>query len=117
MVLQDLDDLAGTASEVARVLKPGGAFCFSIVHPFASAHDPTSFRRDRPLVTSPYLAERRYSDHVERNGLSMTFVSVHRPLSTYVQALATAGLLIEDLREFAEGPIPWLLVSSARKIR
>ena len=38
------------------------------------------------MVREPYLNERRFEDHVEREGLEMTFVSTHRPLSAYVSA-------------------------------
>jgi hypothetical protein len=34
-----------------------------------------------------------------RDGLEITFVSAHRPLQAYVDALADAGLLVERLRE------------------
>jgi hypothetical protein len=43
----------------------------------------TSFRFSRP-----YLEPRRYADHVKRDGLTMTFTSMHRPLRAYVSALA-----------------------------
>jgi len=116
MVLQDLDDLDSSLTEVARVLCPGGRLCFAIVHPFSSAQDPENFGIDGPLVVGrPYLSERRYVDRVEKDGLSMTFVSVHRPLSAYFTALHAAGLSVELLTEHGEGIVPWLLVCRARK--
>lgn len=100
MVLQDLDNLAGTVAEVSRVLRPGGVFCFSIVHPFSSAQDPESLDGDGPVVvTRPYLQQRRYTNRVERDGLAMTFVSAHRPLSAYVDALSGASLAVDAMRE------------------
>ena len=42
---------------------------------------------------------RRYVDSIERDGLTMTFHSNHRPLQDYTEALAAAGFLIERLRE------------------
>ena len=117
MVLQDVDDLDRTSTEIARVLRPGGSLCLAIVHPFASAQDPAAFRTGEPLpITAPYLVERRYRDRAVRDGLSMTFVSDHRPLSRYVGALASAGLAITALREFGARPIPWLLVCRALKL-
>ena len=116
MVLQDVDDLVGTVQEASRVLVPGGAFCFAIVHPFASAQEPESFHgTGPPVITTPYLRERRYTDRVERPEGRMTFVSVHRPLSVYVDALGRAGLFIDAIREFGDGSLPWLLVSRATK--
>ncbi len=58
MVLQDVDDLSGTASEVARVLRAGGHLCFAIVHPFSSAADADSLGSGgKVTVTAPYLTE------------------------------------------------------------
>jgi SAM-dependent methyltransferase len=117
MVLQDVDDLDHTSNEIARVLRPGGSLCLAIVHPFASAQDPTSFHTGQPSpITAPYLVERRYEDRAVRDGLAMTFVSDHRPLSRYVGALASAGLAITAMREFGIRPIPWLLVCRALKL-
>ena len=39
MSLLDMDDFEGAIAETARVLRPGGVFCFAIVHPFDSACD------------------------------------------------------------------------------
>ena len=103
MSLQDIDDLDGAVREAARVLAPGGRFCIAIVHPLNSAgmfqgdDDP-----DAPFVIEgSYLEPSRYVDELAREGLEMTFVSVHRPLQAFTDALADAGLLIERLREVA----------------
>ena len=53
--------------------------------------------------------------HVERAGLEMTFVSVHRPLSRYVRSLAQAGFVISDLGEQGAGILPWLLTLVAER--
>lgn len=60
--------------------------------------------------------ERRYEDHAERDGVTMTFVSAHRPLSAHVSALGGAGLAITAVREFGSREIPWLLVGRAVKL-
>ena len=86
MSLQDLDDLDGAFGEAFRVLVPGGAFCLAFLHPAATADDA-------------YFEERRFSEVVERDGLSMEFHSVHRPLERYVDTLAGAGFVIELLKE------------------
>jgi SAM-dependent methyltransferase len=117
MVFQDVDDLDGAVSEVGRVLRPGGRLCFAIVHPFSSAQDPRNFHTDQLApITAPYLVERRYEDRAEREGVTMTFISVHRPLSTYVRALGNAGLALTAIREFGHRQIPWLLVGQALKL-
>jgi hypothetical protein len=69
------------------------------------------------MVTESYLRERRYEDHVERDGSSMTFVSQHRPLGSYITAFADAGFVLSALREFGGRPIPWLLVVRLEKAR
>jgi hypothetical protein len=116
MVLQDLDDLSGAISEIARVLRRGGRLCGAIVHPFSSAQDPEHFGSKGPfLVEEFYLEERRYVDRVDEDGVSMMFVSAHRPLSAYTGALHRAGLVIEVITEHGTGTVPWLLVFRASK--
>ncbi len=117
MSLHDVDDLHGTITETSRVLRPGGDFCVAMVHPFASAQDPSTMHTHHPTVSEPYLRERRFEDRVERDGLAMTFVSAHRPISAYISALAEAGLMLTNLREFGTKPIPWLLVARFEKLR
>jgi SAM-dependent methyltransferase len=91
MGLMDFDDLEGALREIARVLMPGGRLCASITHPTRSQ---TSVQH--------YFDTSRYEVPMERAGLGMTFVSVHRPLETYTRALEAAGFVIEALRE----PVP-----------
>ncbi|MBO0694054.1 MAG: hypothetical protein J2P58_14215, partial [Acidimicrobiaceae bacterium] len=45
---------------------------------------------------------RRISDTSERDGLTMTFHSEHRPIRDYTDALFGAGFLIEKLQEVGE---------------
>jgi SAM-dependent methyltransferase len=112
MSLQDVDDFEQAIREGARVLQPGGRLCMAIAHPINSAGrfdgaDPAS-----PFVIAgTYLERFRRVDAVERDGLRMTFVSEHRPLQDYVEALADAGLLIERVREPA---IPEAAIVRAR---
>ncbi len=100
MSLQDIDDLDGAIHEISRVLTPGGALCLAIVHPLSSAGRFTT-----PTATAPFVIEDSYLDetvrtqHVERDGLPMTFVSAHRPLGRYFQTLEAAGLHVVALRE------------------
>jgi len=89
MSLQDVDDLRGAVDEVARVLEPGGRLCLAIVHPLNRP----------PAALEEYFEEHRFAEEVERDGLSMTFESIDRPLETYTRALSDAGFLIEQLRE------------------
>jgi SAM-dependent methyltransferase len=91
MALLNFDDMGAAVREVARVLEPGGRFCFSTVHPMTSLKDGDD-----------YFAERTYEETRTRGGLTMTFADRHRPLSAYADALEGAGLLLQALRE----PVP-----------
>jgi SAM-dependent methyltransferase len=100
MSLHDIDDLAGAIREIGRVLIPGGHCCFAILHPIATAGAYAERTAEAPFVIEgSYLTPRRYEFVADRDGISMTFYSEHRPLSTYVDALSAAGLLVERLLE------------------
>jgi SAM-dependent methyltransferase len=100
MSLQDIDDLAATVRDVARVLVAGGRFCASVVHPINSAGQFAGHEPGSPFViTGSYLEAHRYTDELERDGLSMTFHSLHHSLEDYTRAFEDAGLLLEALRE------------------
>jgi ubiquinone/menaquinone biosynthesis C-methylase UbiE len=100
MSLQDVEDAPGAIREAARVLEPGGRFCFAVVHPLSSAGQFEGDDAESPFVVrGTYLGRFRYADTAERDGLSMTFESEHRPIQWYFSALESAGFLVERLRE------------------
>jgi SAM-dependent methyltransferase len=100
MTLHDFDDMAGAIGEVARVLSPGGRFCFSIVHPINSGGRFSNPRPDAVFeIKGSYLDENRYRYDSDREGIQCAFHSMHRPLEAYARAFEEAGLLIEALRE------------------
>jgi SAM-dependent methyltransferase len=100
MSLHDMRTMCASVREVARVLEPGGRFCLAIVHPINSAGRFETIDADSPFVIrGTYLGAFDYADTVEREGLSMTFHSRHRPLEHYFLALENSELLIEALRE------------------
>jgi SAM-dependent methyltransferase len=89
MVLQDMTNPAACIAEVGRVLGPAGVFCVAIPNPVnASAGS-----------LARYFDEMRCAETLVRNGLTMEFVSIDRPLSFYTEALASSGFVIERLRE------------------
>jgi SAM-dependent methyltransferase len=116
MSLLDFDDFAGAVAEVGRVLRPRGQLCLAIVHPFTSAQDEDTTHGPSSRFSQPYLQSRRYTDRIERDGLGMTFSSMHRPLSAYTSALFSQGMVITALSEGGDGVIPWLLAMRAGKI-
>jgi SAM-dependent methyltransferase len=89
MVLQDMTDPAACVAQVARVLSPDGVFCLAIPYPVnASA-----------ASRSHYFDEVPGGETVQRDGLTMDFLWIDRPLSFYTEALADSGFVIERLRE------------------
>jgi SAM-dependent methyltransferase len=101
MALMDIDDLAGTLSTVATVLRQGGWFVASIVHPCFPGSErgqsswPPGEGYDREgWWTSP--------DHYPE-GARIRVGATHRKLSTFLNALLDAGLEAEC---FAEPPAP-----------
>jgi len=100
MSLHDIDDMPSAVREIARVLEPGGHFCIAIVHPMNSAGRFETERADSAFaIKGNYLQPFRYADTVERDGLSMTFNSQHRPLEAYSVALEDSGFVVEAIRE------------------
>jgi SAM-dependent methyltransferase len=100
MSLQDVDMLDHAIQEAARVLTAGGRFCLAVVHPLNSAGSFADESAHSPFVIEDsYLDQSLYADDLARDGLEMTFVSAHRPMQAYTDALAHAGLLIDRVRE------------------
>ena len=72
----------------------------AIVHPLNSAGLFAERTADSPfIIGGSYLDSHFYADELVRSGLNITFVSAHRPIQAYTEAIANAGLLIERLRE------------------
>jgi SAM-dependent methyltransferase len=100
MSLHNVDAMPLAVREIARVLEPGGRLCFAIVHPINSAGHFERQTAEAPFVIEgDYLRPFPFSDTEERDGLTMTFHSHHRPFEAYFLALEEAGFLVEALRE------------------
>jgi SAM-dependent methyltransferase len=132
LVFEHVRSVDAAIEEVARVLRPGGRFCFFLNHPLLQT--PNSGWIDDQVLDppeqywriGPYLVEDETVEQVEP-GVFIPFV--HRPLSRYVNALAANSLLIERMEEPAPPPgflaraheyaeaatIPRLLYLRARK--
>jgi SAM-dependent methyltransferase len=104
MSLHDIDGYEEAIAEAARVLVTGGRLCLALVHPINSGGKFEGERSvDNPFVIrGSYLTPFRYADSLERDGLTMTFHSFHRPLEAYSRALDSAGFLIEAIREVTD---------------
>jgi SAM-dependent methyltransferase len=112
LALMDIDDLAGTLSAVAMVLRPGGWFVASIVHPCLPGTEkgqsswPPGEGYDREgWWTSP--------EH-SRDGARIRVGASHRKLSTYLNALLDAGLEAERFIE-PPAPVPTYLLWRCRR--
>jgi SAM-dependent methyltransferase len=97
MCLHDVDDLDGAVREIERVMSPGGVACLAVVHPLNSAG--RFEKHGRFVIRGSYLASFRYTDRAVRDDLTMTFESQHRPIASYFDAIAAAGLVVDALRE------------------
>ena len=134
LVFEHIRDVDQAIAEVARVLQPGGRFCFFLNHPLLQT--PNSGWIDDQMIDPPeqywrigaYLDEAVTFEEVEP-GVRVRFV--HRPLGRYVNALADHGFALERMYEpappagfLARSPdyvlaatVPRLLALRLRKIR
>lgn len=106
---------AGTAlGEVARVLRPGGRFVFSVTHPvhwvFPDDADP-----DHLQVTGSYFDRRPYVefDVADRP----MYVEHHRTMGDWIRCIRAAGFVLDDLVEPVWQPgreVVWGYWSAAR---
>jgi SAM-dependent methyltransferase len=100
MSLHNVDAMPLAVREIARVLEPGGRLCLAIVRPLNSAGHFERQTAEAPFVIEgDYLRSFQYSDTEERDGLTMTFYSHHRPFEAYFTALEEAGFVVEARRE------------------
>jgi len=100
MCLHDMDQMAGAISEAGRVLAPGGRLAFAVVHPINSAGDFAGKEPDAPFViTGSYLDSHPADWTADSGGIRVDFHSEHHSLEEYATAVASAGLLIEQIRE------------------
>lgn len=112
MALMDIDDLDGTIAAVARVLRPGGLFCLSMVHPCRPSNEaglsswpPDSGYHTEGFWTSP--------DH-NPDGARIRVGSNHRTLATYLNTLLDHGFVAERVHE-PVAPVPTWLVLALRR--
>ena len=102
MSLHDIDNVVPAIAEIGRILAAGGKLVMAIVHPLNTAgHFDRTAAGPRPpfVIRDAYTEPRHYTNTRTRDGLSMTYHGIHRPLHAYTEALADAGLVIERLRE------------------
>lgn len=91
-------DLDGTFCRIASYLKKDGVFIFSWSHPI---HKCVASENDMLVFKKNYFDESWYSVSIDGGVLSLS----DRKLSTYVNALAKAGFVIEQMVEQSDDGI------------
>lgn len=110
LALHYVCDYEGLLKNVARWLRPGGTFVFSVEHPIATANPSGWVRNERgdklywPLDHYSSEGQRRTTWFIEG------VVKYHRTVATYVNGLLDAGLRLRHLGE----PIPIAEASQRR---
>lgn len=103
MGLMVTHDLAGTVAELARLVKLGGRFIFSVLHPCFTmpdacwTHDPDG----KPLyqVVDNYFTEGWSSSEFAASIRSGQKKVKHRTLSSYINALGARGFTVRRIVE------------------
>jgi SAM-dependent methyltransferase len=96
MSVMNLDDPEAGIREAARVLEPGGRFCFAVVHPIDGAG---AFEGDEFVIRESYFEPEAKLWESDRDGIRMTFWDRSLPLERLSRACEDAGLAIEAIRE------------------
>ena len=123
--LSDIDDLEGVLATVARVLRPGAFFAFSIVHPCFPGWEAKGANPSwQP--GSGYYDEKWWLSDGPPGGVRTKVGANHRMLSTYINTLSRNELMLEELAEpqptadWLEvapvvGPVPVYFVARCRR--
>ena len=101
MALMDIPDLAAALRTVARIVRRGGWFVFSITHPCIQMPNSAWMTRpDGAMIrgTGDYFAE-GFWQPAGAPGVRGRVGARHRTLSSYLNALADAGLTVECVAE------------------
>jgi ubiquinone/menaquinone biosynthesis C-methylase UbiE len=100
MSLQDIKDFRKAISEVARVLKEGGRFIFSIPHP-CTEQIRLNKHEGKMRAAERYFGAMEYTINWNMKRLTKHFrtTSFHRPLTAYFDALCRCRLLVKRLVE------------------
>jgi hypothetical protein len=96
----DIPDLAPTLRGVGRILRPGGWFVFAILHPcyHTARSGPLEMGGQTVRIVGEYFREGHWRSD-DRPGPPGKVGAYHRTLSTYVNALTDAGLIIDRMSE------------------
>lgn len=95
--LQFVADATTLVTDVARVLRPGGTFAFSVTHPtrWMFQDDPG----EEGLVASQSYWDRTPYVEVDEVTGETRYVEHHRTIGDWVAAMAARGFVLTDLHE------------------
>ncbi len=85
-------DLQGTFNRIASYLKKGGIFIFSWKHPL---HHCVTVEEDKLVFKNSYFDEHWFTNQLDGGAITLC----NRKISTYINALARAGFIIEQMIE------------------
>lgn len=101
--LSDIDDLDGALDTVSLVLRPGGRFVFSLLHPCFGGGGPVSGSWPSD---GTYYDEGWWLPEGRASSLRRQVGANHRTLSTYLNGLAAHGLRLDTVAE-PPPPVEW----------
>ena len=113
MALFDMADIAPLAAGLARLVRPGGRFIFSVMHPCFNGLHATFVAEGqddgRRLTTRYGLRLSRYLTPFAAEGIAIRGqpepqLYFHRPLGELLQPFLSAGFVIDALEEAAFPP-------------
>jgi SAM-dependent methyltransferase len=115
MALMDMAAIEPLARALRRLLKPGGRFVFSVVHPCFNSAEGTSIVAEREyegrgrvrhaIKVSEYIRPAAWKGEAIADQPELQYY-FHRPLQTLLGAFFDAGFVLDGLEEpvFAGGP-------------
>jgi 2-polyprenyl-3-methyl-5-hydroxy-6-metoxy-1,4-benzoquinol methylase len=96
-------DLGGTIAELARLIKLGGRFIFSVLHPCFNTPDScwagNDNDRSQYKTIDNYFSEAWWTSELVQNVRSGRNKIKHRPISRYVNALGARGFTVRRVLE------------------
>lgn len=114
----DVEHFDRMLAEVARVLTPGGRFLFYGVHPCFNGPHVDAGQDQSRIVHRTYRQARRHTsapwwgeDGIRARAGGMR----HVPLAEFLNAFIDSGLLLEQVTEPDDDPVPHAIVVTATK--